>query len=298
MAVARTKRARARNGEKAKVVGGLALTGLAACALLLCQLLPATTFVSTGTTPLTSTSRASSVTAKLAGPTYLESQTATSPAFAACVMLAAAAAARAMFAGQVSTRRAAASPRAVVRCATAPLAAPVPAAESAFVLQAPSSVPLIELGEPKVTPIISKVEMPTPITRVPACHVPLQTAVAAAAAPVEEDMPREATRSAFAGARAARVVGGVRFTASRRRTERGSKKSIRCYVAQKFTEVVPLKLAFDPSRLTAKMQAGLQVPSRVRKLYSRERKSSPASSVAGSFTGVSDLRYCAMIGQE
>eukprot|EP00929_Paragymnodinium_shiwhaense_P006191 TRINITY_DN10910_c0_g1_i1.p1 TRINITY_DN10910_c0_g1~~TRINITY_DN10910_c0_g1_i1.p1 ORF type:complete len:307 (-),score=55.28 TRINITY_DN10910_c0_g1_i1:438-1358(-) len=288
MAASRVRRGSSRHGEQAKVVGGVCLVGLVACAALFA--FDATSFVAMRATPLTTTSHAS-VAPKVAAASYVgKATTASSPAFAACVMLVAAAAARSAFAGALSKSRSS-SARAVVRCADATVASPVVMPEP--VIPQPPSSPLVDLSEPVAMQLNAPVHYaPSPIVYNIACDVPMQT-VASVAAPAEHTHaaagaePASATRSAFAGARAARVIGGVRHSASRSQGQNGSsKKSIRCYVAPKFPEVVPLTPVYDPSTLRSKLQAGLRVSSRVRKVFSRERKSTAACGAASSFTGV------------
>eukprot|EP00929_Paragymnodinium_shiwhaense_P085856 TRINITY_DN462_c0_g6_i1.p1 TRINITY_DN462_c0_g6~~TRINITY_DN462_c0_g6_i1.p1 ORF type:complete len:345 (-),score=46.31 TRINITY_DN462_c0_g6_i1:389-1339(-) len=302
MAFARMKRASSREADRVKVLGCLGLVGLVACAAVL--RFDAAAFVSMGAAPLTGVSRSSASPEFVAPSNFASQTTASCQAVAACAMLAMAAAARSAIAGPLAKNRNA-SRRAVVRCANSSLAAqavaePVP--ELPRVQQPlPASLiaqaPLIELGEPMAVPA-------APIGITFACQTPLQAPVSAAAGPAEVHDSAHDTASfmaagaAFTGARTARVIGGARFTASRRRSNSRSNKKIRCYVAQNLPEVVPLKLSYDPSRLTAKMQAGVQVPSRVRKVYSRERKNCPAAVTAGSFTGVNDLLYRTMIRQQ
>eukprot|EP00929_Paragymnodinium_shiwhaense_P085851 TRINITY_DN462_c0_g3_i1.p1 TRINITY_DN462_c0_g3~~TRINITY_DN462_c0_g3_i1.p1 ORF type:complete len:318 (-),score=49.76 TRINITY_DN462_c0_g3_i1:407-1360(-) len=288
MAAARVRRGNSRHGEQAKIVGGVGLLGLVACAALFGSS-DATSFVSMRAAPLTTTSHAT-VSPKVAAPKYAGIQTTvSSQAFAACALLVAAAAARSALAGQVSKGRSS-SARAVVRCTSAAVASPVAVPEP--VILHPTS-PLVDLSEPAAIhiPAAPVRSAPSPVVYNIACDAPKAAVSVAAAAKqgpaAEADEPASASRSAFAGARAARVIGGVRYSASRSQGQnRSSGKSIRCYVAQKFTEVVPQAPVYDPSKLSAKMQAGLQMPSRVRKVYSRERKNSPAVRTAGSFTGV------------
>eukprot|EP00929_Paragymnodinium_shiwhaense_P085847 TRINITY_DN462_c0_g1_i1.p1 TRINITY_DN462_c0_g1~~TRINITY_DN462_c0_g1_i1.p1 ORF type:complete len:338 (-),score=57.96 TRINITY_DN462_c0_g1_i1:405-1370(-) len=285
-----------RNGEQAKIVGGLCLLGLVAGAAM-CGF-DASAFVSMRAAPLMTTSHASVAPKVAAPPTYAGVQTTvSSQAVAACALLVAAAAARSALASQRSRSRSSSS-RAVVRCANATVASPVAMMpEQPVVLQPTSSPLLLDLSEPVAIHVPAPVHFAaSPTIYNIACQAPVQVAAPAAARAEQSQVAADATtdaasafatRSAFAGARAARVIGGVRYSASRSHSQNRSGKSIRCYVAQKFSEVVPLPLVYDPSRLPAKMQAGLQVASRVGKVFSRNgRKNSPACSSAGSFTGV------------
>eukprot|EP00929_Paragymnodinium_shiwhaense_P085855 TRINITY_DN462_c0_g5_i1.p1 TRINITY_DN462_c0_g5~~TRINITY_DN462_c0_g5_i1.p1 ORF type:complete len:317 (-),score=55.91 TRINITY_DN462_c0_g5_i1:471-1421(-) len=304
MVAARSKRGPCRAGERAKVLGGLGVLGLGACAAVMLTS-EATTFVSTGALPLTSASRPAGSPVFATAPSASSAgATVSSQAFAACMVVAAASLTRVAFAKQSSSSRRSAS-RAVVCCAT-PVPAPVEVPTCAPVQLPPSlATPLIELGEPTIVHAAAPPVAAIPLSPqrsytgfVP--QVPSQASVNVAAAPAEETRAADAfdatpsASGAFAGARAARVIGGMRYTASRG-GKRRSNKSIRCYVAPKFTEVVPLKLAYDPSRLDLAMQAGLQVPSRIRKVYSRERKNSVACRTAGSGTGVrfQSMYFCA-----
>eukprot|EP00929_Paragymnodinium_shiwhaense_P076668 TRINITY_DN39458_c0_g1_i1.p1 TRINITY_DN39458_c0_g1~~TRINITY_DN39458_c0_g1_i1.p1 ORF type:complete len:315 (+),score=60.47 TRINITY_DN39458_c0_g1_i1:82-1026(+) len=290
MAAARLKRSRGRSGEQAQVLGGVGLLCLVAMAGIFA--FDAAAFVSVGTVPLTSASRTSS-TPSFTAPVPTVQASVSSQTLAACVVIAAAAAARAAFASrQAGSRKA--SARSVVRCANICTASP--AAAPAF--DAPQQArfapvsPLLDLGEPQVVHLPAKelLSMTTPaVTCQVSTSVFVSVAAAASSADAHAGTASDAAPAAgmgFAGARAARVIGGSRYSSSRKQNSRSGKR-IRCYVAQQFPDVVPLELAYDPSRLALKMQAGLQATSRMRKLYSREQKGSPACRTAVSCTGVS-----------
>eukprot|EP00929_Paragymnodinium_shiwhaense_P085857 TRINITY_DN462_c0_g7_i1.p1 TRINITY_DN462_c0_g7~~TRINITY_DN462_c0_g7_i1.p1 ORF type:complete len:323 (-),score=26.31 TRINITY_DN462_c0_g7_i1:452-1420(-) len=289
MAPVRSKRRMQGNGEKAKVAGGLCLLGLVACSALGFLGGHAAAFMTvgpTGATPLAS-APPSSVTPPFAATSYTSAQTNVSnTALAACLVLAAVAATRSACAVKLSSSRKA-SHRAVVRCAT-PLVATASSKpfEPPVALQPSStSSPLLDLTQlPSSTPTIGCGWSAAP-TCEPAVQIPLTAAHATDAhATPADDTAAEAT-AAFVGARAARVIGGVRFSASRSHKQR-KQKAIRCYARQNFGEVVTLEASYDPSKLSAEMQAGLQVASCLRKIYSRERKNSVACRTGGSFSGV------------
>eukprot|EP00929_Paragymnodinium_shiwhaense_P045062 TRINITY_DN2306_c0_g2_i1.p1 TRINITY_DN2306_c0_g2~~TRINITY_DN2306_c0_g2_i1.p1 ORF type:complete len:307 (+),score=46.88 TRINITY_DN2306_c0_g2_i1:71-991(+) len=300
MPVVRMKRTKNRDGEQKKVLGAIGLLGLVGCAVAFQA--HAAAFASMSAAPLAGASHAVP-TVQFAAPSQTDAQlSAPNHTLAACAVIAVVVAARSALAGSMAGHRKA--PRAVVRCATSP-SAPAPAVHQAAAacVTAPPTTPLIELDAPQAmaSPLVAEVfSAASPSI---ACHLPMPTVVSAAAAPVE-DIPATfaaaaatTARAAFAGA-AARVIGGARYSSSRKRSQSRSNKSIRCYVAQKFTEVVPLEPAYDPSRLSAKMQAGVQVTSRMRHLSSREAKNSPASMSAGLFSGVNDLIYRTIIRQQ
>eukprot|EP00929_Paragymnodinium_shiwhaense_P085854 TRINITY_DN462_c0_g4_i2.p1 TRINITY_DN462_c0_g4~~TRINITY_DN462_c0_g4_i2.p1 ORF type:complete len:324 (-),score=53.93 TRINITY_DN462_c0_g4_i2:375-1307(-) len=293
MAPPRRKRGMQGSGEKAKVAGGLCLLGLvAACSLLGGQ---AAAFMTVGRTPIMSASP-SSVTPQLATPSYTNAQTnnVSSQALAACIVLAAVAATRSAFAVKVASSRKT-SQRAVVRCAATPCL-PAVASSRAFEaaaahLQASSTAaaPLIDC----LSPLPSQASLRGGWSASQKCPAVVQAAVPVAAAPAMDihATPADGTAaeasSAFVGARAARMIGGARFSASRSHKQR-TQTPIRCYVRQNFAEVVALEATYDPSKLSAKMQVGLQVASRLRKIYSRERKNCMACRGTGvvSFSGV------------
>eukprot|EP00929_Paragymnodinium_shiwhaense_P045061 TRINITY_DN2306_c0_g1_i1.p1 TRINITY_DN2306_c0_g1~~TRINITY_DN2306_c0_g1_i1.p1 ORF type:complete len:315 (+),score=78.90 TRINITY_DN2306_c0_g1_i1:105-1049(+) len=308
MPAVRMKRSKIRETEQQKVVGALCLLGLAACAAAFD--VHAAAFTSAGVAaplaggasrPLTSTSFPAQ------GQAYAQ-MSVSSTTLAACAAIAVAAAARSALAGRRLAAASRKGPSAVVRCASAPLASAPAAPQPVFSAPAAPATPLIELSTPVASLLAEPCFAAAPVVtgRSTTYDMPMPTIVTAAAAPAEEGHAVFASsanasttaRAAFAGARAARVIGGVRYASSRQRSQGRSSKSIRCYVAQQFPEVVPLKLAYDPSRLSGKMQAGVQVMSRMRQSCTREGTISAASMNAGLFSGANDLIYRTMIQQQ
>eukprot|EP00929_Paragymnodinium_shiwhaense_P085853 TRINITY_DN462_c0_g4_i1.p1 TRINITY_DN462_c0_g4~~TRINITY_DN462_c0_g4_i1.p1 ORF type:complete len:315 (-),score=75.26 TRINITY_DN462_c0_g4_i1:437-1381(-) len=285
MAFARLKRGRKQDGERSKVLGGLGLLGLAALAAVVgCN---AAAFVSMHrAAPLVSGS-APAVSPKVSAPIMPSAQaSASSPALAACLLLTVAAgslrAGASCAGGRGSANGRKATVRAVERCAGMSATLPASIPEALPTAAAPSSLsPLIDLAVPAALHVGKTADcLPTAVSGLASVTFSCQPAPAfaafAAAAHADEGKAEEATKAGFIGARAARVIGGVRYTSSRRQSQNKSGKSIRCYVAQKFVEVIPQTLSYDPSTLPGQLQAGLQLSSRVHKVYSRERKNCTA----------------------